>query len=523
MHNTSQIEVESKFDISSEAAGPNLDKVKGISSLAATEFHKLSALYYDTPDLRLCRTRITLRYRHGGKDEGWTLKLPGERGRIEIHSSAPADCGTPKYLTDFIVAVTRGKELVQVARIDNQREETALHDNDGVALLEFCDDHVNTECFIPGGRNLTWREWEIELTQPALERNDAFLLMESAAEILKCAGAQPASSPSKLRSALGQAFDLAPTPPLPASLDTCSPVHNLWEILVQAKDQLIASDIGWRLDKENSLESLGTAINTLLQSLSATTDFFTADRLQVLEQSLRTLANSIQRCREVGLVTDLVDREFSSILQEGVVDSESTYTITRNLENELRSRLQFMIAQFTHPSYYELLDELDAFLSDPPLVTAVSAAIKYDDGQNNDALAGGRKRSLEILNRTYENLYHELRATDQRLKNSRNTPHHVELLSEIVNQTQQLALLAELLPKDGETITSSKLVAKNICGARDYLAGLNMISEAQQSDGFSSERAYVYGMALQRVRQFFLEALEEYHRAMNRLIECEGV
>src|SRR5690242_8931308 len=36
---------------------------------------ELSAVYYDTADLRLIRSRLTLRRRRGGSDAGWHLKL----------------------------------------------------------------------------------------------------------------------------------------------------------------------------------------------------------------------------------------------------------------------------------------------------------------------------------------------------------------------------------------------------------------------------------------------------------------
>ena len=45
----------------------------------------LSATYYDTADLRLLRSRMTLRRRRGGSDAGWHLKLPaGADSRDEV-------------------------------------------------------------------------------------------------------------------------------------------------------------------------------------------------------------------------------------------------------------------------------------------------------------------------------------------------------------------------------------------------------------------------------------------------------
>src|SRR5512144_1290328 len=49
----------------------------------------LSAVYYDTEDLRLARAGITLRRRSGGSDDGWHLKLPaGRDARDEVRLPA---------------------------------------------------------------------------------------------------------------------------------------------------------------------------------------------------------------------------------------------------------------------------------------------------------------------------------------------------------------------------------------------------------------------------------------------------
>ncbi len=46
----------------------------------------LAATYYDTDDLRLIGSRITLRRRTGGDDAGWHIKLPvGGDTRREVH------------------------------------------------------------------------------------------------------------------------------------------------------------------------------------------------------------------------------------------------------------------------------------------------------------------------------------------------------------------------------------------------------------------------------------------------------
>src|SRR6266581_129646 len=71
------LEVELKLAVEGSfapALGPERAGVEGIEELAPLD---LRATYYDTPDLRLARSGITLRHRTGEADRpAWTLKLP---------------------------------------------------------------------------------------------------------------------------------------------------------------------------------------------------------------------------------------------------------------------------------------------------------------------------------------------------------------------------------------------------------------------------------------------------------------
>src|SRR5438132_12601891 len=71
------LEVELKLAVEGSFApslAPERAGVAGIEELAPLD---LRATYYDTPDLRLARSGITLRHRTGEADRpAWTLKLP---------------------------------------------------------------------------------------------------------------------------------------------------------------------------------------------------------------------------------------------------------------------------------------------------------------------------------------------------------------------------------------------------------------------------------------------------------------
>ena len=53
----------------------------------------LTTVYYDTPDLHLLRSRITLRHRTQGRKSLWQLKLPLDCGRREVEM--PGKASTP--------------------------------------------------------------------------------------------------------------------------------------------------------------------------------------------------------------------------------------------------------------------------------------------------------------------------------------------------------------------------------------------------------------------------------------------
>src|SRR4051812_4847053 len=88
----SKVEVERTFRLPDEDAPlPDLAHITGVSAVRALDDEDLDATYYDTVDLRLAAGGMTLRRRTGGRDAGWTLKLPlGDSARQEVSLPLPA-------------------------------------------------------------------------------------------------------------------------------------------------------------------------------------------------------------------------------------------------------------------------------------------------------------------------------------------------------------------------------------------------------------------------------------------------
>ena len=106
------LEIEQKFDVDTGFERPSFGGLAGVSAAAPVLYH-LSATYFDTADRRLAASKITLRRRTGGTDEGWHLKLPAGAGaRREVH----APLGTcrragevPEVLAARVAEVTGGQ------------------------------------------------------------------------------------------------------------------------------------------------------------------------------------------------------------------------------------------------------------------------------------------------------------------------------------------------------------------------------------------------------------------------------
>src|SRR5918995_3573620 len=78
-------EIERKYEVPVGFAVP-AEIADGVV-VGAEVVHDLTAVYYDTPDLRLARDRTALRRRTGGTDAGWHVKryqAPDERDEVQL-------------------------------------------------------------------------------------------------------------------------------------------------------------------------------------------------------------------------------------------------------------------------------------------------------------------------------------------------------------------------------------------------------------------------------------------------------
>ncbi|HEY1522312.1 MAG TPA: CYTH and CHAD domain-containing protein [Solirubrobacteraceae bacterium] len=162
---------------------------------------RLEAVYFDTPDLRLLRRGVTVRFRRGEEPgDVWTAKLPDRAPAIGLarrEISIPGAPATmPALMEDLVRGWALGAALVPVARLRTLRQRTTVRRPGGEALAVVDDDEVS---IVQRSRVAArFRELELELVNGASPK-----LLAQLAQRMRAAGAQPVDQMPKLVRALG--------------------------------------------------------------------------------------------------------------------------------------------------------------------------------------------------------------------------------------------------------------------------------------------------------------------------------
>lgn len=382
------LEVEAKFAVSESTPLPELTRIPEVATLARTEQHHLSAIYYDTEDLRLTRAKITLRRRSGGADAGWHIKLPGTGGRIEIQAELgePVDgqFQVPPELLEQVRAIVRQHPLVPIAQVDNERAESILADEDATPVAEFCDDHVTAWSLLPGGEQTSWREWEVELSEAVVNNERGAELIRGATSLLISAGARVSNSPSKLAAALGGSINNAPLPPQPADLDEDSPAAAVIQALKANRDKLIEYDPRVRRDEWDSVHQMRVATRELRSHMQTFEGILGGEEFEHIEAELKLLAGMLGVARDAEVVEerfhDLLDAEDADVLDEPTREH-----LREDMGQEYRRAHRRVVATLDSERYLTLLDSLDDLLANPPIVAGTIEDISDADDRADAA------------------------------------------------------------------------------------------------------------------------------------------
>jgi CHAD domain-containing protein len=351
-------EIERKFE-SRDSGLPDLTNVGGIADVVDQGVMELDAVYYDTPDLRLASSSVTLRRRTGGSQPGWHLKLPvGPDTRDEI--GAPLTDRPPAELLRLIRSRTRGAEVVPVVRIRSVRDVRELRDADGRLLAEASADAVHAERLAGGSGKAQWTEIEVELaegTDPAL--------LDLVEKRFRRAGVRPSASPSKLARALAETDpDDTAAPPRPKKPVTAG--DHVLAYLRDQRDQLVALDPAVRRDLPEAVHDMRVATRRLRSALRAYRSLLDREAVAPLAAELQWLTRELG----VGRDQEVLDERLTAALEElpGTLSTGPVHERLRLWTDARDGRTRPRVAAaLDSRRYLDLLNSLDAALADPPL------------------------------------------------------------------------------------------------------------------------------------------------------------
>lgn len=396
---TAALEVESKFSATPEVVAPSFDFVPQVGS-TTTEVRNLSAIYLDTADLRLTRSKHTLRRRTGGPDEGWHLKAPGTGGRLEYgvgleEGSVTGEGRDAEYVvpTDLLApvrAIVRNHPLLPIAQVDNERHVTTVFALDGTPMAEFADDHVTATSFLDGGETTTWREWEIELLGDWAGTPEGEAVMAAMSKVAEVAGAVPSESPSKLATALGDSINSAPLPPAPAKLPKGTPGRTVVDALAANVAKMVEYDPKVRRDEFDSVHQMRVATRELRSHMQTFHGIVVGDKVAELESNLKQLAGVLGVARDAEVVA-MRWEELLANRESAALGEELRANLVEDVQKDYERAHHRVVFALNSGEYLQLLDDLDEFLANPPIATNAeeAEAAEKKSKKKDDSLADG--------------------------------------------------------------------------------------------------------------------------------------
>lgn len=367
------LEIETKLEIADDAVLPSFRGRRalvtaGLVDAAEPVVFDLDAVYFDTSELDLLRSKLTLRRRTGGEDAGWHLKMPAAAGArtevglpLETAHVDPLTADVPELLADLVKGAARGRALHPVARIRNRRTVRRLLDADGTALVEVADDQVTaTRIGSPAGdpsatpgefATRRWRELEVEVL--AGDRPH----LAAVVDVLHGAGATPASSASKL----GRALSADTTPAAKRPRTAGSAVITS---AIRLRDSLIGADRALREGTDSSLHDARAAARRLRSVLGTYRTLFAPGSTRQLRAGLQSFGAVLGPARDLQVLQHRLAGQLVDELAEYAAAAKAR--IDQQMEASMPPALAAIGEHIRSAEYFELLRNLDAFLADPP-------------------------------------------------------------------------------------------------------------------------------------------------------------
>jgi CHAD domain-containing protein len=354
-------ERETKLLVSRDFRLPRFDDLGPGLRVGSDETIEQTAVYFDTPDLRLTRSGASLRYR---SDDGWTVKLPqpGEGSNlVRTECSFPGDPDRPPAAAlELVRAWTRTAPIEEVAKVRTSRHRLVLNDAGGAKVAEVDDDRVTTESRKAPKR--TFREVEVELSEDAPERLDRRL-----AKHVKKAGPAKKSSLSKVAIGLGvrevRSSEPAPSD-LAGELERGATTLDLVRAAIgDSVRRLLANDPVIRIGEDpEGVHQARVATRRLrsdLRTFGAVLDEHWSDALRA---DLQWLGAALGKARDVDVLTTLLQTKLTAWPDDHHAHTQPLFN--RLVEQRERER-EALLMVMRSDRYAALLDDLVAAARDP--------------------------------------------------------------------------------------------------------------------------------------------------------------
>lgn len=338
--------------------------VPGVTATGLTERH-LDAVYYDTSDLRLARSGITLRHRDGDDGPVWVVKLPRGPGRGAVLARREIGFrGTPERIpevaADLVLASTRGRALSPVADLQTLRRPVELRGADRRLLAEVVDDTVvvsRGQC-----RAGEFHEVEVELRGggPRARR-----VLDAVVVRLIEAGCVAAVPVPRLVRALGEPATRPPDVVSVALREDAGAADWIRHAVTRSVAQILRHDPGVRLgDDPEDVHQMRVGTRRLRSDLGTFGALLDQGRVASARDDLRWLGRRIGAVRDADVLAQRLRRSGAALSDE---DQPGVAMLLHRLRSEDESARCAMLEALDAPRYLNLLDTLVQLAADPPI------------------------------------------------------------------------------------------------------------------------------------------------------------
>ncbi|WP_448852287.1 CYTH and CHAD domain-containing protein [Corynebacterium sp. 335C] len=511
------LEIEVKFAVGPDVEVPALTALAEVVSADGPDVRRLSAIYHDTADLRLTRSKRTLRRRTGGPDEGWHLKTPAaaDRGRMEVQGPLGEEGAPPPAdVLGPVRSLIRRDRLDPIAQVDNERHVWILRDAAGEPVAEFCDDHVTARSLLPGGEETQWREWELELDDRVAGTTRGEVLLNHAREVFLAAGAEDSESPSKLSTALGDSVDNVELPEDAPKPPAGSPARAVVDALEANRDRLVELDPAVRADEWDSVHQMRVATRELRSHLQTFRGILEGERFELVERELKTLASILGVARDAEVVAERFENLLERDEAQGL-DPHIRERLAEDMREEYRRAHRHVVFALDSDRYLTLLDELDALLADPPLAVDEAEGKPRDTGV---VLGEHLAKAHKSLMKKHKKAMRDWGDHDLPREEREERFHDVRKAAKKLRYSAEAAGGSGL--KTGKLYKACKAMQSSLGDFQDTVTAREVLRKKAERAHRRGEDTFGYGVLYQIEYADGVEALADYEERMEGIEEA---